>query len=82
MTLANKIAFGVHYLVGYINRFKNFGLYQRLKKWYLMPLCPMPDNKSESRGNALAQKKTQLIPCTVVLYDKVGTNQQAGCLQV
>ena len=47
-----------------------------------MPLCPMPDNKSESRGNALAQKKTQLIPCTVVLYDKVGTNQQAGCLQV
>ena len=33
-------------------------------------------------GNALALKKAQLIPCTVVLYDKGGTNQRAGCLRV
>jgi hypothetical protein len=33
-------------------------------------------------GNALAQKKAQLIPCTVVLYDKGGTNQRAACLWV
>ena len=42
-----------------------------------------PDNKSgseEGGGNALALKKAQLTPCTVVLYDKGGTNQRAGCL--
>ena len=31
--------------------------------------------KVKSRGNALAQKQAQLIPCTVVLYDKGGTIQ-------
>ena len=36
--------------------------------------------KVESRGNALAQKQLQLIPCTMVLYDKGGTIQRAGCL--
>ena len=76
----NEKAFGVRYLVGYINRFKISGSYQRPKKWYLLPLCPMPDNKSESRGECLAQKKAQLIPCTVVLYDKGGTNQRASCV--
>ena len=28
---------------------------------------------------ALAPKKAQLIPCTVVFYDKYGTIQRAGC---
>ena len=57
MTLANELAFGVRYLVGYINRLKNSGSYQRLKKWYLLPLCPMPENKSESRGECLGPEK-------------------------
>ena len=57
MTLANEIAFAIHNLVGYINRLKIFGSYQRLKKWYLMPLCPMPDNKSDSRGENLGPEK-------------------------
>ena len=30
--------------------------------------------------NALAQKQAQLIPCTVVLYDKEVTIQRAGFL--
>ena len=47
----------------------------------LLP-CPMPGNKSESRGNALAQKKVQLIPFTEVLYDKGGKIQRTGCLHV
>ena len=81
MTLANEIAFGVRYLEGYINSFKFPGHTKDFKKWYLLPLCPTPD-KSESGGNALALKKAQLIPCTVVLYDKEGTNQRAGCLRV
>ena len=72
MTLANELAFGVRHH-GINNKIS--GSYQRLEKWYLLSLCPMPDNKSESRGNALAQKKAQLIPCTVVLYDKGGTTQ-------
>ena len=82
MTLANEIAFGVCYLEGYINRFKFPGHTKYFKKCYLLPLCSMPDNKSEGRGNALAQKKAQLIPCTVVLFDKEGTNQHAGFLRV
>ena len=53
MTLANEVAFGVRYLVGYINRFK----IQRLKKWYLLPLCPILDNKSDSRGECLGPEK-------------------------
>ena len=32
-------------------------------------------------GNALTLKRAQLIPCTVVLYDKGGTIQWAGCLR-
>ena len=38
--------------------------------------------KSESGGECLGPEKAQLIPCTVVLYDKGGTNQRAGCLRV
>ena len=30
------------------------------------------------RGNALALKNVQLIPCIVFLYDKRGTHQWAG----
>ena len=36
--------------------------------------------KVKRRGNALAEKQAQLIPCTVVLYDKGGTIQRADCL--
>ena len=54
---------------------------QRLQKWYLLSLRPTPDNKSKSGGNSLALKKAQFIPCTLVLYDKEGKNQRAGCLR-
>ena len=57
MTLANEIAFGVRYLEGYINRFKFPGHTKDFKKWYLLPLCPTPDNKSESGGECLGPEK-------------------------
>ena len=34
------------------------------------------------KGECLGPKKAQLIHCTVVLYDKGGTIQWAGCLRV
>ena len=35
--------------------------------------------KGKIRGNALAQKQAQLIPCTVLFFDKGGKIQRAGC---
>ena len=31
-------------------------------------------------GECISPKQAQLTPCAVVLYDKEGTIQQAGCL--
>ena len=44
--------------------------------------CPVVDiKKVESRGNALApNRRSSYLICSVVLYDKGGTNQRAGCL--
>ena len=35
--------------------------------------------KGQNRGNTLALKHAKLIPYTVVLYDKEGTNRYGGC---
>ena len=82
MTLANEIAFGVRYLVGYINRFKFPGHTKDFKNGTYCHSVQHQTARVKVGGNALALKKAQLIPCTVVLYDKGGTNQRAGCLRV
>ena len=47
-------------------------------------LCPTPDNKSESIGECFGLEKGAAIRFTVVLvvYDKGGTIQWAGCLRL
>ena len=77
----NKIAFGVRYLEGYINRFKFSDHNKDLKN---SPYCHSVQSQiiRVKVGNALAQKKAHLIPCTVVLYDRGGTNQRTGWLRV
>ena len=82
MTLVNEIAFGGLYLEGYINRFKFLGHTKDFKNGTYCHSVQCQTIREKVRRNALAQKKTQLIPCTVVLYDKGGTNQQAGYLRV
>ena len=82
MTLANEIAFGVHYLEGYIKIFKISGYTKDFKKGTYCHSVKCQTTRVKVGGNALAQKKAQLIPCTVVLYEKGGTNQRAGCLLV
>ena len=82
MTLANEIAFGVRYLEGYMNRFKFPGHTKDFKNGTYCHSVQCQTTRVKVGGNALAQKKAQLIPCTVVLYDKGGTNQRAGCLRV
>ena len=43
--------------------------------------CPVVDiKKGEKQGECLCRKHAQLILCTVVIYDKGGTFQRAGCL--
>ena len=74
MTLANKIAFAIRYLEGYTKRFKIYGSYCHSVQ------CQ--STRVKVGGNALALKKAQLIPCTVVLYDKGGKKQRAGFLRV
>ena len=58
------------------------GSYQRLKNGTYCHSVLHQTTRVKVRGNALALKKAQLIPCTVVLYDKRGTIQRAGCLGV
>ena len=74
-TLANEIAFGVCYLEGYINRFKIPGHTKDFKNGTYCNSVQCQTTRVKVGGNGLAQKKAQLIPCTVVLYEKGVTNQ-------
>ena len=83
MTLANEIAFGIHYLEGYMNIFKFLGHTKDFKNGtYCHSVQCQTIRVKVGGGMPWPRKKAQLIPCTVVLYDKGGTNQRAGCLRV
>ena len=70
LTLANEIAFGVRYLERYMNRFKFPGNTKDFKNGTYCHSVQCQTTRVKVGENSLVQKKEQLIPCTVVIYDK------------